>query len=176
LQGLEQFKVTSVIGAEISPALMTTLQLAVRASLAAGLSVAMAHFFRLQYPLYALVGAVIVTDISPTQTRELATRRLAGTVVGAMTGGAFSQFLPAGPWAVGVSILAAMFLSGLLRLQPAAKIAGYVCGIVVLEHGDQPWMYALYRFIETVLGIGLAVLVSFVPKLIKIDAVKGKDL
>ncbi|AMO22630.1 FUSC family protein [Ramlibacter tataouinensis] len=159
----------------LSPTLLTALQLAVRASLAAALGVAIAHLLRLQYPLYALVGAVIVTDISPVQTRELAWRRLAGTVVGAVAGAVFTQFLPAGPIAIGASILVAMFISGLLRLQPAAKIAGYVCGIVVLEHGDQPWVYALFRFAETVLGIGMAVLVSFVPKLIKIEPPKSVD-
>lgn len=47
------------------------------------------------------------------------------------------------------------------------KAAGYVCGIVLLNHGDQPWSYARYRMIETVLGIGAAMLVTLIPKLVR---------
>jgi hypothetical protein len=39
----------------------------------------------------------------------------------------------------------------------------------MLEHGDDPWSYALHRAVETVLGIGLAVLVSLAPPLVPID-------
>jgi len=60
-----------------------------------------------------------------------------------------------------------MFASHILYLQAAAKVAGYVCGIVLLDHGDSPWSYALFRMIETALGIVAAMGVSVVPKLLK---------
>lgn len=151
------------------------LQLSIRAALSAGLAVAIAEFLRFQYPLYALIGAVIVTDLSPMQTRTLGLQRLAGTLLGATIGATFCRFLPAGPGAIGFSVLIAMFLSHLLHLQGAAKITGYVCGIVVLSHHDQPWSYALYRVMETILGIGVAVIVSLVPKLIPDDKSKEQD-
>jgi uncharacterized membrane protein YgaE (UPF0421/DUF939 family) len=87
-----------------------------------------------------------------------------------------AHFLPPGPWAIGLSVLAAMFLSHLVHLQGAARLTGYVCGgIVVLDHGGHPWSYALYRLMETILGIGEAILVSLVPKLIPIDKSKQQD-
>lgn len=153
---------------------IAAMQLSVRAALSAGVAVAISQALQLQSPLYAMLGAVIVTDLSPRQTRKLGLQRLAGTVLGAAVGAVFSQFLPAGPVAIGFSILIAMALSHLLRLEGAAKITGYICAIVVLDHHDQPWAYAFYRLLETLLGIGVAVMVSLVPKLIPGDKPGGE--
>jgi len=145
------------------------IQLALRAAVAAGLSLALAQLFRLEYPIYAMIAAVIVTDLSASQTRKLGLRRLVATVLGAACGAALGPLLLPGPWAVGLSILVAMVICILLRGQDVAKVVGYICGIVVLEHGANPWSYAFFRFIETVLGIGVAWLISLVPKLIRTD-------
>src|SRR6267142_6944136 len=147
------------------PSHTSALQLSLRAALAAAFAIALAKLFRLPSQMFAMISAVIVTDLQPSKTRESALPRLAGTVLGAIVGAAICAVLPRpGAWEVGLGILAAMLLSHLLHLKDAAKVAGYVCGVVMLNHVDQPWSYALQRVIETVLGIGLAVVVSFIAK------------
>jgi uncharacterized membrane protein YgaE (UPF0421/DUF939 family) len=148
-------------------------QLSVRAALSAALAVAIAQWLRLDFPLYALIGAVIVTEITPAQTRSLGVRRLLGTVVGAVVGAALSHVLPPGPWSIGVSILVAMFASHMLGLGEAAKVSGYVCAIIVLDHRNEPWSYALHRLVETMLGIGVAWCVSLAPTFLRANKHRG---
>ena len=141
-------------------------QLSLRAALAAGFATAIAQILQFPFPLYAMIAAVIVTELQPSQTRKLGMQRLAGTALGAIFGATLSPLLQNAAWAIALSIMVAMFTTHLLRLQYAAKMAGYVCAIILLNYNDHPWSYALYRLIETSLGIGVAVLVSLVPKLL----------
>ena len=156
------------------------LQVSIRAAVAAGLAVATARLLGLQFPVYALIAAILVTDLVPARTRELAVPRLAGTILGATLGGVISvvsKFWPhVGPLIIGVGVMAAVFLSHLLGMKDAAKVAGYVCGVVLLAYSDRPWGYAAYRLIETIVGMMIAVMVSFVPKLIKADKLNEQHL
>lgn len=143
------------------------LQLSIRAAAAAALSLLIAQQLGLEYPIYAMIAAVIVIDLSPQETRRLAWRRLAGTVLGSILGGVLATLLPSGALTIGLGIFLAMFLSHTLRLPEAARIAGYLCAIVLLEHSADQWTYAFWRFVETVLGIGVALLLSLVPRVIR---------
>ena len=142
------------------------MQLAVRAAVGASVSFALAQLLGLDHPIFAFTAAVIVTDLKPTQSRELGLRRLGATLVGGVTGAALSMVLPSTPWAIGGGVLAAMLLCDLLGAREGAKIAGYICGLIVLEHSAEPWNDALLRMIETALGVTVAWVIAYVPKLI----------
>lgn len=145
----------------------TAFQLSLRAAIGAGLALGIGQLLRLQFPIYAMISAVVVTDLDPAQTRKLGLPRLAGTVLGATVGALISVLLRPGAWEVGFGVLIAMFLSYLLRLEGAAKLAGFVCGIALFSYDNGPWSYALHRTIETMIGVALAVLISLVPKLLR---------
>ena len=151
-------------------ALIRGVQLAARAAAAATLSVVVAEILGLRFPIYAMIAAVIVTDLSAAETRRLGIPRLIGTVVGASVGALLSPVLSSGAGAIAIGILVAMLLTTVARISQAGKVAGYVSGIVLLEYSANPWIYAADRFVETALGIGMAVLVSLVPKLIRVES------
>jgi uncharacterized membrane protein YgaE (UPF0421/DUF939 family) len=148
---------------------MTGIQLALRASVAAALSLAIAQVVELQYPIYALVAAIIVTDLSPSESTRLGWRRLVANVIGGACGAALSMVFPQTSWATGLSIFAAMLSCHLLRAPDVAKVAGYTSAIVAFSYGSDPWHYAFHRVIETGLGICVAWAVSYVPKLIQTE-------
>src|SRR4051812_25309730 len=131
--------------------LLPALQLSLRAAVAAGLAVIAARLLHLQHPLYAMISAIVVTDLVVAEKRKLALPRLAGTLLGSVVGAVISLFFPPGIVIAVFGIFVAMFASHLC-LESAAKVAGFVCGIVLLEHTDTPWSYALFRMIETALG------------------------
>ena len=148
---------------------ITALQLSIRAASAAGLAIAIAQWLKLPFPIYALIAAVLVIDLAPAKTLQMALQRMAGTLIGATVGAVLSYSLPPGPVEIGVSVLVAMLLSYVANVQGGAKLAGYVAGIAVMSYGADPWSYAVYRAVETFLGIAMAVLVSLVPKLLRVE-------
>jgi uncharacterized membrane protein YgaE (UPF0421/DUF939 family) len=151
------------------PAFTKGLQIASRAAVGAALALGLARMLRLEYPIYAMLAAVIVTELSPAETRRLAWRRMVATAVGAICGAILARLLPYGPWSIGLGILVAMLICTLIGMQEAFRVAGYICGIAMLTHSGDPWRYALLRFVETVLGIVVAWLISFVPKLLRVE-------
>src|SRR2546430_2355786 len=85
---------------------VVALQVSIRAAVAAALAVAIAQLLGLQFPIYALIAAILVTDLVPARTRQLAQPRLAGTGLGRALGLAIRVFLsflpPVCPFVIGV--------------------------------------------------------------------------
>src|SRR6185436_20206347 len=93
---------------------LASLGLSIRAALAAWISLLIAQLVRLPHPIYAMISAVIVTDVTAAKTRQLSFPRLIGTVLGAFLGALVDSFMKESLLTVGFSILAAMFLTQLL--------------------------------------------------------------
>ena len=109
-----------------SLAVTPAFQLSIRTGLSTALAFGLATFFQLPYPLYALISALLATDLSPSKTRQLAFYNLAGSVLGAIVGAVCISFLPSASWSIGLGVLIAFFVCHLLRLQDAAKITALV--------------------------------------------------
>lgn len=133
-----------------------------RDALASVCAVAAAQALGLHYPLYALVAAVIVSDASMETMKTLGWQRMVATAFGALVGAALSIVLGRNLAGIGLAVFLMIVVCYSVGLREAAKISAYVAGIVVLDHGDSPWLYAMYRFIETALGIACAYVVGLI--------------
>jgi uncharacterized membrane protein YccC len=149
--------------------LISGAQLALRAALGATVSYGLASVLGLQHPMYALIAAVIVTDFLPSETTKLGFQRLVATAIGAACGAILRVALGPGLTNVGLGIFISMLACHMTPARPGAKLAGYLAALVLLDHGENPWTYGLFRFIETVLGVAVAWTLSLVPRLIKVE-------
>jgi uncharacterized membrane protein YgaE (UPF0421/DUF939 family) len=143
-----------------------TLQLSIRAAIAAGASVGIAHLLELPGPMYAMIGAIVVSDLEPRQVRLAGLRRTGGTVIGAVIGAATTAWLAPGPLSIAFAVMLSMFACHLLHLGGGSIISGIVSGLLVLEFSSDPWHFALWRTIETGLGIFVASVICYIPALI----------
>jgi uncharacterized membrane protein YgaE (UPF0421/DUF939 family) len=146
---------------------IASLQLGVRAAFSAVVALAIAQSLDLEYPIYAMIAAIVVIDLSPARTREYSLQRIAGTILGAAFGVALSLAFDVNAGTIGIGILASMWLCHPLRLQGAEKVTGYTCAIVMFDHAGAPLAYAGHRLTETLLGVGVAILASLVPRLLR---------
>ena len=152
------------------------LQLAFRATLGAAISYGLAKSLGLQYPIYALIAAIIVTDFASSETTKLGIQRLVATAIGAVCGAALRMILEPNAASIGLGILLAMLACHVTKARPGAKMAGYIAALVMLDHGEQPWTYGFFRFVETGLGVSVAWLLSLVPRLIRMEEPAAADV
>lgn len=145
------------------------MQLAFRAAVGAGLSLAIARALNFDTPIFSLIAAVIVTDRDATETRKLAIRRVVSTAIGGACGVALAQALGSSSWEAALAIFIAMTLSIAVTQLGDPKIAAYLCAIILINYAANPLHYAFYRFVETVLGIIVAWVISLVPKLVRLE-------
>ena len=134
------------------------------------LTIVVGRMLRIDQPVFAILAVALVTDLTPSETQRLGLGRIAGTVIGSIVGASLCMVLPSNPYSIGTGVLVAMFLVALTRIPAGARVAGLVCGVIMLTHDVDPWTYALHRGIETTLGIVTAVVVSYLPKLMRTDS------
>ena len=87
------------------------------------------------------------------------------TVVGACWGALLAPLIPSGAVAIGFSVLLAMITCQIFAGAGGARVAAFICGIIVLDNPSEPWSYAFHRLAETALGVAVGWAISFVPKL-----------
>ena len=143
------------------------LIISLRSALAALASVETSRLIGLQYPLYALVGAIMVTEYHGEETRKQSLTRFLGNSLGIIAGGILGSFFGAYPWVIGLATFFMVLFCYYFDLAAAAKLSAFVAALTVMDHSKTPWLYGRDRIVETVIGIGFAVLASLVIRVPK---------
>lgn len=135
-------------------------KMALKMAIASAISLVISQSLQWQYPFYAVIAAIIVMSSTHGSTLKLGTQRLIGTLIGAIAGAVFAIILGSSFWSLGICVFLTIFLASYWKYHEAAKLAGYVSAIVILSYSHSPWLYAWHRFLDTLLGIGVALLVN----------------
>jgi len=137
-----------------------TLEHAVRTTVAASVSLAIARVFRLPEAEWAAISTMVVTQSTLGAALTISGQRFAGTALGAIAAALLAAYAGSSmlTFAAGVFILG--LICAVLGLDRAAyRFSGITLAIILLvSRGNPAWTIAAHRFIEVSLGIatGLA--------------------
>lgn len=142
------------------------LALSLRVTVAALLALAFAQYLKLTLPLWAVLTAVIVTQVSVGRSLKATADYLVGTLGGALYGGAIAVFVPhSSEYALlMVLALAVAPLALLAAMNPSLSVAPITAIIVLLVPSIthvSPLASAIDRVLEVAVGAITGLVVSF---------------
>ncbi len=133
---------------------------AIKTATAAVLTILLYQSFNIPEGYWAAISAVIVMQANLGGSLSASWNRLLGSAIGATVGAAWIVILGRNPWSVGAALTLTILLCSYLKFQESYRIASVTVILVMLVTGPSPWMFGLYRFLNVVLGIIVALLVS----------------
>lgn len=172
----------------------TGAKLAFKTGLAASLSLILGLAFgkTLDRPdilvsgLWCVLASIVVMQAHLGGTYHAAWIRFLGVIVGSIAGGVFLNWMEDTPFRLGVSVFCTLVICAILNLRDSFRIAGLSTAIIVVIGGlhpeINPWMFALYRFIDSCIGIFVAVFVARIiwpekaVETIRLNIIKSLDL
>lgn len=133
---------------------------ALKTGIAALLSMLVYRALHLEHGYWAVISAIIVMQANLGGSIRAGIDRLIGTAIGALLGTLAFRYIGLGPVSVGVSIALTIFVCSWIGLKQAYRLAGVTASIVLLMGEANPWQAGWNRFLDVVLGVVIALIVS----------------
>ena len=147
-------------------------RIAIKTGIAAGLSLFFGLAFSqlMQRPdslvsgMWCVMSAIVVTQAHLGGTYKASWIRFLGVFIGSVMGALFTVYFGADPLSLGFSICGTILLCSLFGIKESVRIASLSVAVVLILWGLRPtispWTFALYRFLDSTLGILIAVFVA----------------
>jgi uncharacterized membrane protein YgaE (UPF0421/DUF939 family) len=114
--------------------------------------------------LWCVVASIVVLQTYVGGTYKAMANRFLGVLIGSITGALFVYLLGGSALVLGLAIFTTVALCSLLNLKEGYRIAGLSVAVIIIpwmQHPElSPWLFALFRFFDTCLGILVAMLVA----------------
>lgn len=114
--------------------------------------------------LWCVMTAIVVMQAHLGGTYRAAWIRFLGVLIGSIAGAIFIRLVGSGPISLGVSIFLTIVLCALLNIKESFRIAALSTAIIIIT-GERhpivdPWLFGFYRFLDSCIGILIAVIIS----------------
>lgn len=147
-------------------------KVAIKTSLAAGLSfflgTAVSHLTDRAdifiSGVWTTQAAIVVQQTHLGSTYRSAWMRFLGVLIGCFFGGLLTVLLGSTPISLSVAIFMTVILCSMISIKDSTRIACLSVTIVMILWGlhpeTSPWVFSFYRFLDSCLGISVAVLIA----------------
>ncbi|SMC25814.1 Uncharacterized membrane protein YgaE, UPF0421/DUF939 family [Clostridium acidisoli DSM 12555] len=134
-----------------------------KTSISVCLCMFVSKIFKIEYPFYACIAAVISMQGSVSSSFNTGKNRMFGTLVGAFTGLIFSLINAGNIFLIGIGTIIVICICNGLKWSKSASI-GCVVFLVIMTNlnGRNPYTYSFNRLIETFIGIIIAIFVNYI--------------
>tara|TARA_R110000868_G_scaffold380784_1_gene646887 strand:+ start:61561 stop:62616 length:1056 start_codon:yes stop_codon:yes gene_type:complete len=141
------------------------IQQAIRVAIAATLAVVVLNEFNVGHGFWVLLTVVVVMQSTLGASVHRARLRLAGTVLGVFFGALFCALLPDHDGVFYIFAIVMLFAGVYSFPISYAWFMFFLTALVIAifsYHAPNPWGFATLRLIDTLIGLAIALLVSFV--------------
>ncbi|GAA1145235.1 MULTISPECIES: aromatic acid exporter family protein [Microbacterium] len=113
-----------------------------------------------QLPVFAAIAALLVVQPSVNQSLSKALERSIGVIAGVVIALALGWLLGSPAWIVLLAIVVAMLVAWAFRASPGTGNQIAISAMLVLALGSSTPAYALSRIVETLIGVGIGIVVN----------------
>lgn len=118
---------------------------------------------RQQYGIYSAFTAALIVGTSVGEDLGTSGNRVLGTLAGMIAGLVMSAAFGTSVWSLAAGVaLTAFIATGFGWGVPAARIGASLCAVIIAAHVANAFEYSLMRAANTMLGVGVGMLVSLV--------------
>lgn len=114
--------------------------------------------------LWCVMASIVVMQANLGGTYNAALIRFLGVVVGSIAGAIFINAIGSDPISLGISVFCTIVICSLLNIKDSFRIAGLSTAVIIIlgshHPAISPWLFSFYRFLDSCIGIFVALIVS----------------
>jgi len=114
--------------------------------------------------LWCVLAAIVVMQAHLEGTYKAAWARFLGVLIGSIAGAFFMTYLGDDPLSLGISVFLTIVICALINIKDSFRIASMSTAVIIIMgsiHPTDPWMFSLFRFLDSCIGIMISIFIAY---------------